>query len=69
MPKAPKTFKHVTFDWMTDPDTRTAVEDTLRQLGFDVDGGITDLATRTSVIYIRPKARNRRKRPVGIAVE
>jgi hypothetical protein len=62
MAKTITRFHKVTFDWMMPPAERHQVEDVLKTLGYDVDGGGTDLEARVSEIFVRPKARSHKRR-------
>lgn len=62
MPRKPIRFNHVTFDWMIQVDHRHAVEDVLRGLGYDVDGGGTNLEAGTADIFIRPRVRSHKRK-------
>jgi hypothetical protein len=71
MPKTPKQFHKITFNWMIPPADRQKIEEFLRTtLGYDVDGGGTFLAERSAKICIFPKARShKRKAAVQPAAE
>jgi len=68
MSKKLKAFKMVSFDWPVPPEDRRKIEEFMRSLGYDVDGGSSELATGYSYIYIRPKARIHRRRASAFVV-
>ena len=64
MPRTPKQFRKITFDWPIPAADRQKIEEFLRSnaLGYDVDGGISSPETGTAEIYIRPKPRSHKRR-------
>lgn len=58
-------FRKITFDWMIPVDHRHKVEEVLASLGYDVDGGGTDLERRVAEIFIRPQARSHKRKEVA----
>jgi hypothetical protein len=61
MTKRISTFKRVVFDWMIPVEERQQVETLLKTLGYEVDGGGTNLDDRVAEIHIRPKRRVRKR--------
>lgn len=59
MAKRINEFKTVVINWMMPVDERQKVETLLQSMGYNVDGGGTNLASRTAEIYVRPKKRVR----------
>ena len=62
MSKKLKAFKMVSFDWPMPPDDRRKIEEFMRELGYDVDGGSSELSSGKAYIYIRPKARSHKRK-------
>jgi hypothetical protein len=62
MTKPIKAFNKVTFDWPMHVEEREKVESLLRTLGYRVDGGGTNLTSRSSEIFLRPKVRVHRRK-------
>ena len=52
MPKKPKVFKTVSFDWPVPPEDRRKIEEFMRSLGYDVDGGTSDDGPAVSIILV-----------------
>ncbi len=63
MTKRITTFHRVVVGWMIPGPERQKIESLLTELGYDVDGGGTDLVARSAEIRIRPKRRVRKPGP------
>lgn len=59
MAKRINEFKTVVINWMMPVDERQKVETLLQSMGYNVDGGGTNLVSHTAEIYVRPKKRVR----------
>ena len=63
MPRSPKRFHVIRFDWPIPAADRRLIEEFLsKSLGYDVDGGGTDPEAAAAQIHIRPKARSHKRR-------
>jgi hypothetical protein len=59
MAKRISEFKTVVINWLMPAEERHQMEAVLESMGYSVDGGGTNLASRTAEIYVRPKKRVR----------